>query len=408
MKPAAALLALTSMMLSPLHTAAQTPPVYVVIFTHIEDNVPGSELGTADSRRQYVAWREQLIAAAELFRSHRAPWVLEPDWKILEAALRYEDATLTAATSGKNLFRYLKEDLQVVVDPHSHEKQGYNYTDVAHLLDSLGVGGSTVIGGHVWDPTLPQFQRWDRFRLPVRGSKYPWALWRGTILMGSGTPNHVNDPVVSGVWRPKDRFHFFEDEPAGNIVCIGQYTGDTAGVNRLVALYESGEVSSQYMLTAHLHLKPAVIAAAGGLRAVEDTLLTPLLRLRDQGKIVLTDFTSLVEDWRSRFHSRAFIYGLSDEVSRRMEPQKEAPLLQAFPNPFNTSTTIRFLLRRREPVSLELYDVNGRRVKTLLSGEAETGEHVLHLSAENLYAGLYVCRLSSAGVSQKIALVLLK
>ncbi len=191
--------------------ASQTPPpVYVTLFTHIEDNTPAGQLGTAECRQSYLVWRNRLIGVADLFRKHEVRWVLEPDWKFLLAALIYEDSTLQANTNHKNLLRYLKEDLNVAIDPHSHENGGYNYTDVAHLLDSLGVGGSTVIGGHVWAPTLPQFAEWDRFRVPQRGAKYPWAWWRGDILMGSATPNHVNDPIVSGVWRPKDRYPFLK------------------------------------------------------------------------------------------------------------------------------------------------------------------------------------------------------
>jgi len=183
------------------------PPIYVVIFTHIEDNTPTGVLGTTEARQNYILWRNRLITLGNLFFQYKAKWVLEPDWKFLLAALNYEDSTLTSNTNKKNLFRYLKEDLNVAIDPHSHEKQGFNYTDVAHLLDSLGVGGSTVIGGHVWDPNLPEFAEWDRFRVPVAGSKFPWAVWRGDILMGSATPNHINDPHISGVWRPKDRYH---------------------------------------------------------------------------------------------------------------------------------------------------------------------------------------------------------
>ena len=110
---------------------------------------------------------------ANLALTYGVPWSLQPDWKILQAALLYEDSALMQTTNDKNFLRYLKEDLGVVIDPHSHEGGGYNYTDVAHLLDSLGVGSTTVIGGHVWDPSLPQFQEWDRFRVPVPGEHYP-------------------------------------------------------------------------------------------------------------------------------------------------------------------------------------------------------------------------------------------
>ncbi len=283
-------------------------PVYVVLFTHIEDGTPAAGIGTPQARLQYVNTRNGMIEMAKLAKRHSVQWVFQPDWKILLACLEYEDSLLRANTNGKNLLRYLSEDMGVAVDPHSHEKQGYNYTDVAHLLDSLGVGGSTVIGGHVWDPSLPQFQNWDRFRAPVPGSRFPWASWRGDILMGSGTPNHVNDPCPSGIWRPRDRDHYWEDDTAGNIVCVGQYTGDVSGVADLIRLYRTGVVHASNILTASFHIMPSSITAPAGLAAVEDTVIKPLAALRDRGEVVLTDFSTLVGIWKSRFASRAHLY----------------------------------------------------------------------------------------------------
>lgn len=178
-----------------------------MVFTHIEDNTPDGDLSTPQARTQYMNLRGRLIEMAELSARYHVQWSFQPDWKLLLAARQFEDAATMQNTNGKNLLRYLKEDVQVTIDPHSHEKQGYNYSDVAYLLQTLGTGGSTVIGGHVWDPSLPQFQHWDRFLVSVPGTTYPEFTWRGDILMGSGTPNHVNDPYVTGVWRPKDRYN---------------------------------------------------------------------------------------------------------------------------------------------------------------------------------------------------------
>src|SRR6185503_13633318 len=150
----------------------------VVLFTHIEDSSPGGTLGTDQNRASFATLRAKLIEMAERSAAHDLPWVLQPDWKFLEAAKLYEDATATTSTGGKNVLRYLHEDLGLAIDPHSHESGGYNYTDVAFLLDELGVGGSTVIGGHIWDPSLAQFQAWDRFREAIAGEKYPNASWR--------------------------------------------------------------------------------------------------------------------------------------------------------------------------------------------------------------------------------------
>jgi hypothetical protein len=286
------------------------PKVYVVLFTHIEDNTPAGILGTPACRANYLALRQRLIDVAALAQSFGMRWSFEPDWKFLEAARMYEDADVMASSNGASLLVHLRDSLGAAIDPHAHENGGYNYTDVAYLLELLGAGGSTVIGGHIWDPALPQFQEWDRFRVPVYGLHYPSVQWRGDILMGSGTPNHVNDPLVSGVWRPRDRDHYWQDDPEGNIACVGAWRGDIAGISELAGLYRSGQVDAACMLTASYHLTPAAISAPDGLAAIENDVLRPLASLRDNGQVVMTDFTTLIDTWKGQFNGRAFIHRL--------------------------------------------------------------------------------------------------
>ncbi|MBI2898375.1 MAG: hypothetical protein HYY06_32795 [Deltaproteobacteria bacterium] len=279
--------------------------VHVVLFTHIEDNMPDGALGSPTNCEAYDRLSGKLIEMAGAALDHELQWVLQSDWKLLESARLCDDG---ANTDGKNLFLYLRGDLSVILDPHSHENGGYNYTDVAYLHELLGVGGSTVIGGHIWDPSLPQFQEWDRFREPVAGLMYPEASWRGDILIGAGTPQHVNDPLVSGAWRPRDRDDFFTDDPAGNVVAFGQWHDDVAGVEELVELYADGTVPPDALLTASWNIAPAMIVGPGGLAAVEQSMLAPMAELRDQGLVVVTDFTSLADTWRSDYGGEAFLY----------------------------------------------------------------------------------------------------
>lgn len=280
-------------------------PIYVALFTHIEDNTPAGELGTPTSRSAYEIWRNKLVQMGEMTLRLGVTWSLQPDWKILEAARLYEDASMTVSTGGITLFRYLSENLNVIIDPHSHESGGYNYTDVAYLLDLLGVGGSTVIGGHIWDPSLTQFSHWERFRIPVLGERYPTASWRGNILMGSGTPNHTNDPVVSGVWRPQSPDNYFEDDQTGNITAVGSWRNDISGISALTEHYLSGLVQTTCMLTASYHITPGSL---NNLTKIETNVIAPLRSLQASGKVELTDFTSLVATWKSRFDSQACIH----------------------------------------------------------------------------------------------------
>lgn len=280
--------------------------VYVVLFTHIEDGTPSGTLGDAVNRRQYLEQRDALLDMAQLAKSYNLQWVLQPDWKILEAARIYENATVMADTGGKNAFIYMRDDLGAVIDPHSHENGGYNYADVAQLLSILGVGGTTVIGGHIWDPTLDEFQEWDRFRSLLPGEHFAGTGWRGDILIGAGTPNHVNDPLVSGVWRPQDRNNFFVDDPSGNIVSVSAWHDEVDGVRELVNLHMNGTVSSDKMLTASWNINQ--LTEEGKMAEIETTVMQPMAALRDQGKVVVTDFTTLVNTWKGLYGGQAYLY----------------------------------------------------------------------------------------------------
>jgi len=68
---------------------------------------------------------------------------------------------------------------------------------------------------------------------------------------------------------------------------------------------------------------------------------------------------------------------------------------QNFPNPFNASTTLRFTLSARSRVLLEIYDILGRRITTLVDEVREAGFHVEQWSAV-VPSGAYFARLQAS------------
>jgi|GEM_PF-5890390 len=84
-----------------------------------------------------------------------------------------------------------------------------------------------------------------------------------------------------------------------------------------------------------------------------------------------------------------------------------------YPNPFNAGTVIRFALPSDSRVSLIVYDIAGRQVRTLVDGEVRTGEHEIQWDGRDqtgTYAasGLYFCMLNCGEFSKTIRLVLAK
>ena len=84
-----------------------------------------------------------------------------------------------------------------------------------------------------------------------------------------------------------------------------------------------------------------------------------------------------------------------------------AILYQAYPNPFNASTMISFRLPSSGFVSLKIYNLLGKEITTLISGELSGGRHVQPWDASNFPSGIYFYRLQSGkyDVARKMILM---
>ncbi len=71
-------------------------------------------------------------------------------------------------------------------------------------------------------------------------------------------------------------------------------------------------------------------------------------------------------------------------------------LMQNFPNPFNPSTTIVFTVPRQDDVTLSVYDVSGRMVEELYSGNLKQGAYEVNFAGDNLASGVYIYRLTTS------------
>ena len=93
-----------------------------------------------------------------------------------------------------------------------------------------------------------------------------------------------------------------------------------------------------------------------------------------------------------------------------------AALDQNFPNPFNPTTTIRFAVPEKNgpsAVSIVIYDVLGREIRTLIAGEEYPGYHEVvwngrDNSGSQVASGFYVCRFAAGSFAQIRTMVLMK
>jgi hypothetical protein len=80
----------------------------------------------------------------------------------------------------------------------------------------------------------------------------------------------------------------------------------------------------------------------------------------------------------------------------------EFTLLGNYPNPFNPSTTIKFVMPQRSDVSLEVFDVLGRLVSTQNLGVRQAGTHEVRFDASSLASGMYQYRLTMTETQKSV------
>jgi len=83
-------------------------------------------------------------------------------------------------------------------------------------------------------------------------------------------------------------------------------------------------------------------------------------------------------------------------------------LLQNYPNPFNPTTKISFRIPQQEHVSLNLYDILGREVRTILTKELPMGKYEIEFNAENLSSGVYFYKIEAGFYTNSKKLILIR
>jgi hypothetical protein len=83
------------------------------------------------------------------------------------------------------------------------------------------------------------------------------------------------------------------------------------------------------------------------------------------------------------------IEAVDDQLPKRFE------LYQNYPNPFNPVTHIKYAVPKPSQVRIEIYNILGQRVQTLLNEEKPPGYYVVEFDASSLASGFYIYRLSA-------------
>jgi hypothetical protein len=104
-----------------------------------------------------------------------------------------------------------------------------------------------------------------------------------------------------------------------------------------------------------------------------------------------------------------FVYDPTRLAERlRSAPDLDFSLSQNWPNPFHLQTSVRYSLPEASRVLLEIYDVAGRRVGTLVDGSQGPGNYVIRWEPTDSPPGVYFCRIRVGALNDTKEMLLLR
>lgn len=101
-------------------------------------------------------------------------------------------------------------------------------------------------------------------------------------------------------------------------------------------------------------------------------------------------------------------YGVPAGIEENEKLKEKSEKLKIGQNPFNKSTNIYYEMPMKSKVSLKLYDLSGREVRTLAEGEKQEGKYEVKLSSEGLRTEVYFIKLEAGTYKETKKVVLVK
>jgi|GEM_PF-2750030 len=143
-----------------------------------------------------------------------------------------------------------------------------------------------------------------------------------------------------------------------------------------------------------------------------------------KGRGTTTETTKYAYTDKSVEPGKTYVYTLADvdysgneTVLEKVEVKVEAEgavvadgyaLSPVYPNPFNASFTVPFTLNKSMNVTVDLFNINGRRVKSITNSSYAAGSHHLTVDADDLSSGTYIVRVAFDGAIHAQKIVLMK
>lgn len=265
-----------------------------------------------------------------------------------------------------------------------------------------------------WDPNIPDFMVYtDIYDAPILINLCSLKRHYAAFLT-CAIKHHVG--AVSGPIRQNTReyLHSLPDNSPEFLQTIPEIAGlinseltivdarSIMAINGPLLMY-GGEIREMGKIVISGDMLATEVYCAGLMAENDETFdpntIIPTLERADELGLGTSDL--------SQVEIIEFMVNIKDDFRNNLRPDK-FELSQNYPNPFNMSTNIKFALPESSNITLKVYDMLGREIKTLADGFYTAGIHSVRFDGGRQASGIYYYRLTTPNYMQKRAMVLLK
>jgi uncharacterized repeat protein (TIGR01451 family) len=268
--------------------------------------------------------------------------------------------------------------------------------------------GSTFYG-KLSERTLP-----DHIRLELRGEDVYSSAW--IQFSNDGTVSERTDGDVLQFYPFESEYAVLSSVKQGQLMDIGHFPYPEEEDLQIPLTVESTSANEMTLELTNLQYN-------GGQLYLHDTETGESVELTEGATYTFTPSGTLAKSLNDCFSTPVGFLGpertakqagprffISSQVSTDIgtgDLPGEYKLEQNYPNPFNPSTQITYQLPVQSDVRLQVFDMAGRQVATLVSESVNAGTHTVSFDATNLSSGVYMYRLQAGStiLTKKLTLI---
>jgi len=212
---------------------------------------------------------------------------------------------------------------------------------------------------------------------------------------------HPTDPAVGDVITILARVHNFSLLPTPGPVSVSFYIGDPdSGGIQIIDEGGSSEVFTDGLIpprgTAEVQMQWKVLGGIGAYPRIYAMI--------DAEKNITEIHENNNKSWN--ILQKSTITGIQNP-DREFVP-KDFSLKQNYPNPFNPITKTKYSLPKAETVIIEVFNMLGKHVQTLINKKMPQGEHEISFDGRLMSSGIYFYKMKAGNFEQTKKMLLLK